>query len=214
MDSNQQDKTHYINSLISYDCEFTAYYDKIEKSRHYVDLQPAITKGAGKLLSLLVRLINAKQVLEIGTAVGYSSHWIVSGLQKTGGHLITIDNHQRTSKEALQNFENSKIDDYVEFINEDAQDVLPALASNYFDIVFLDCSKALYTPLYNQIYRILKKGGLFVIDDTLISFQSTVRDSLKKSVEFFNATLAKDGNYYSTVVDIGHGLTLAIKEGD
>lgn len=206
------DKLSYIDSLINYDCEFNRYYDDILKSRHYIDLQPSITKAAGKLLSLLVTISNSKNVLEIGCGIGYSAHWIVGALKKTGGQLTTIDNHNRTSIEAKENFKKSRIEGYIEFINEDAAKVLPTFNDEKFDLVFLDCSKALYLPLYNEIYRILKRGGLFVIDDTLLNYQENSRDSLKKSVMAFNSQLASDKHYYSTVVDIGHGLTLAIKE--
>lgn len=209
----QKERYDYLTSLFRYDFEFNRMYDEtMRKEREGVDLQPAITPQAGKLLAFLLKGVNAKRVLEIGTGIGYSSHWLAGVLLRNGGKLVTVDSHHRTPQEAKKHFVESGVDGVVEMLHLEAERVLPSFPDGSFDFILQDGGKSFYLPLYDECYRLLKKGGIWAVDDVLFPFEEKARESQQEKIRLFNEKLAKDERYYTITLDIGHGLTLAIKE--
>ena len=201
----------YRLKLTKYDNNFLSDFDKNSREqRQYKDLQPSVDPQSGHLLSFLVRLIGAKRVLEFGTSIGYSSIWLASALKESGGKLITVDNHPRTSIEAKQNFSSSGLDSFINFKNEDAQSVIEYVKPP-FDLIFMDCGKSLYPKFLDKFHFLLRKGGVLAVDDTLFPVEVGVRENLVKYVEEFNLMLKNDSRFYCVTLDIGHGLTLAYK---
>jgi len=211
MSSSEKMRDEYRLKITTYDNAFLADFDKnSRKQREYVDLQPSVDPQSGHLLSFIVRLIGAKRVLELGTSIGYSAIWLASALKESGGELVTIDNHPRTSIEARENFKSSGLDGYINFINEDAEVAIDGLEPG-FDLIFMDCGKALYPLLLDKFHSLLRVGGVLAVDDTLFPVEHGVRKSLTEKVDSFNQQLKSDCRFYSVVLDIGHGLTLAYK---
>ncbi len=212
MSRDRENRQRYLNDHFRYDHPFNRQYDQtVREQRQYVDLQPAITPQAGRLLAFLIRLMNAKRVLELGTSIGYSAHWLASALETTDGKLITVDNHPRTVKEAKTRFENSGLSDRIELIQSDVEKVIPTLARP-FDLIFVDCGKAFYPSILKELYPLLKVGGVLAVDDTLFALEPQAREGLVQKVEEFNRLLNEDPRFYSLMLDIGHGLTLAVKQ--
>lgn len=214
MDSERaKERQHYIDSLFRYDFEFNRLYDEsLRQQREGVDLQPSITPQAGKLLALLIKSADVKLALEIGTGLGYSSHWLAGALKDQGGRLITIDNHHRTPAEAKRYLSSSGLSAAVEQLCLEAKEALVQFPDEQFDLIFQDGGKALYLPLYEECYRLLKVGGILAVDDVLFPFEEQARASQKEKVDRFNQRLAADERFYTVTLDIGHGLSLAIKE--
>lgn len=223
MDVDESDRLGYLMKLFEYDHPFNESYDSLTReSREYVDLQPAADPCSGRLLAFLVRLIGAKRVLELGTSIGYSAHWIAGALDVTDGELVTVDSHLRTGVEARRNFEGSGLAGRIRFINEDAVESLQKLkgeieadkrdgVDSRFNLIFMDCGKSLYPLLLDDFYLLLMDGGLLVVDDTLFPVERGVRSSLAEKVNQFNQFLKADRRFYSVVLNVGHGLTLAWK---
>lgn len=210
--ANEIDKSCYVESLIKKELPFFSEYEEKNRKREYEDLQPAILSSVGALLSILIKATKSKRILEIGTSVGYSTHWLALAAKSSRGKVTTIDNHERTSVEAKSNFKKSKIERYINFIVDDCTLVLPKFKSNSFDFIFLDCSKAIYLNIYDDLARILRGGGILAVDDVLFSYLQNARESQKEKITAFNKRLFDDARFSTTTLDVGHGLTIAYKE--
>lgn len=114
----------------------------------------------GKVLYDLVLKNDYKKALEIGTSTGHSAIWIAWALSKTGGKLITIEINERRYNQALENFEEAGISDYIDARLADAHELVPKLKGP-FDFVFCDADKWWYKNYLIAVLPKLEKGGCF-----------------------------------------------------
>ena len=114
----------------------------------------------GQLLYDLIIENNYTQALEIGTSTGHSGIWIAWALSKTGGKLITIDISESRHKEALENFKEAGLSEYIDARLADAHELVPKLEGP-FDFVFSDADKGWYKNYFIAVYPKLKSGGCF-----------------------------------------------------
>jgi caffeoyl-CoA O-methyltransferase len=128
---------------------------------------PAIQVGPseGKTLNLLLRLIGATKVVEVGTLAGYSALHMARGL-KAGGHLWTIEADPKHAAVARDNLAAAGLLERVTIVIGPALDVLPALEKNGpFDAVFLDADKGNYDQYGRWAARNVRPGGLLIGDN-------------------------------------------------
>lgn len=203
----------YVRGLIRYDNTLLEGLDTEAEKRD--DIQPFIEPELAKLLGVLIRTSGAREILEIGSGIGYSTIWLASSAAKIGGKVTAVDNHPRTIKEAAKNIEASGLEDHIDLRFGDAQVILPemAAAGRQFDLIFQDCGKYVYELVYEDVYRLLRPGGLLFTDDTLLQFDPQVRAGLGRHVAKYNSRLFADLRYYSTILPVGQGICLSIKEG-
>ncbi|MCK5673590.1 MAG: class I SAM-dependent methyltransferase, partial [Spirochaetales bacterium] len=149
------------------------------------DIQPSVEPELGKFLGLIIRLTNAKKVLEIGSGTGYSTLWLGEGVKTTGGKVVTIDNHERTHKEVIKNISNAGLDKWVEKILGNAEDIIDNLSMGW-DIVFQDSGKYLYPLLHDKIVNLTRSGGLIISDDTMFKLNPEVRKGLGDYMDKYN----------------------------
>ncbi|MCF7803276.1 MAG: class I SAM-dependent methyltransferase [Candidatus Marinimicrobia bacterium] len=114
----------------------------------------------GQLLYDLIVENGYTRALEIGTSTGHSAIWMAWALSKTGGKLITIEINDRRYKEALQNFEEAGLSEYIDARLADAHELVPALEGP-FDFVFSDADKGWYLNYFKAIDPKLEVGGCF-----------------------------------------------------
>ncbi len=206
---------NYIDYLRSFIISDNTILDRIEKeSAGRDDIQPYIEPETGKFLSFIVKLINASNVLELGTGIGNSAIWIGEALKGRNGKLLTIDNHPRTKSEAEKNISDSGLDNIVTMIFGNAEDIIENMCKEsklLFDIIFQDCGKYLYPLLYEKIITLVRPGGVIIADDTLFYVNSGVRKNLGKYMDQYNKIVFSDKRLYSTIIPVGHGLTLSLK---
>lgn len=100
------------------------------------------------------------KALEIGTSTGHSAIWIAWALSKTGGRLVTVEIHEGRYREALENFEEAGLSEFIDARLADAHDLVPALPGP-FDFVFLDADKNWYTQYFRDVLPKLEVGGCF-----------------------------------------------------
>ena len=115
----------------------------------------------GQLLYDLVIKGNYKSALELGTSTGHSAIWIAWALSKTGGKLITIEINPKRYEEALRNFEEAGLSEYIDARLADAHDLVRELKGP-FDFVFSDADKAWYKNFFVDIDPRLMVGGCYV----------------------------------------------------
>ncbi|MCP5106758.1 MAG: methyltransferase [bacterium] len=114
----------------------------------------------GKVLYDLIIKHNYKKALEIGTSTGHSAIWTAWALSKTGGKLITIEIDEPTYNEALKNFKEAGLSDYIDARLADAHQLVPKLKGP-FDFVFCDADKGWYKNYFTAVMPKLTVGGCY-----------------------------------------------------
>ncbi len=205
----------YLRELVVYDLELVEILDREHRGRD--DLQPFAEPELGKFLSLLVRMKSMQRVLELGTGIGYSALWVAGALRETGGNITTIDNHHRTNQEARKFFAMSGLGEIIHPIEASIEQLLPVMAQDSpgtYDMIFQDGGKYLYPLVYESVYTLLSPGGILVTDDVLFPVEGAVRKGLKAPVARYNEQLMHDSRYCSSMLPVGHGITVSLKIGD
>ena len=196
--------------------EFTSQYNKeiYYGNQGRDDIQAPVEPEIGRFLAFLIRMTAAKKVLELGTGVGNSTIWLAEAVKEIGGNVTTVDNHPRTWKEACGNIEKSGLKDYVVMIHSDVDEATRLLKEEgaVFDIIFQDCGKYTYTVIYEDVAALVRKGGIIVADDTLFPVCQGVRPNLGRHMDRYNRLVFADQRFFSTLLPVGHGLTLSWKK--
>lgn len=125
-----------------------------------------VPRSSGVLLSQLVKVLGAHNVLEIGTSSGYSGVFLAEALSHTGGMLYTVESHAERFELAKQSFGRAGVVNHVRQIKGHAPEVLDEIPREVvFDLVFLDATKMEYELYLKAILPRLRKGGLMVADN-------------------------------------------------
>jgi predicted O-methyltransferase YrrM len=178
-------------------------------------LQPRMLSGhyQGRLLSLLSKLINPQNILEIGTYTGYSALCLAEGM-KAGGILHTIDINEELLDLQKRYFEASPWKEQIVQHLGDATQIIPALEED-FDLVFIDADKPNYPVYFQQIMEKLRRGGVILSDNVLWS--GKVVEPVKKDDEStqtlleYNRLLAEDERLETVMLPVRDGLTISRK---
>ena len=130
---------------------------------------PIIREDSHKILIEQIKKANPKNILEIGTAVGYSG---IAILKNCKGNLVTIDHDERLLAEANKNFDEEGLLDRVKIVNDDCLVQIALMVAddkynNYFDFIFLDGPKAQYQNMIEGLLMLLKSGGTILVDNVL-----------------------------------------------
>ncbi len=200
----------YIEGFLSIENMQIERLAKEDKDRN--DIQPCVGLHTGKLLSLLIRLINAKKVLEFGTCIGYSAIWMGEALKSTGGKLISVEYNEKLYYEAKKNIERAGLSSVIELIHGDASQVAKELEGE-FDIILQDSSKPLYTEMLDKCIELTRKNGLIIADDTLFKPMG-IPVKFSEPMDRYNKMVFSDKRIYSTILPIGDGATISVKLAD
>jgi predicted O-methyltransferase YrrM len=198
----------YIRSFLAYDNPILP--DMEIQAKTWADTRSFIEPEVAKAICLLIRLMGAKRVLELGTCIGYSGIWIAESLKVTGGKLTTIDYDERLIKEARSNFAAAGVTEFVDFIEGDILRIMDKFEDGCFDMVVQDCKKSLYPELIEQCIRVTRKGGMIVADDTLYRPKG-ITEKLSAHTHKYNEMVFGDKRLYSTIINAGDGVTLSLK---
>ena len=204
----------YINSL---DCGNSDICNTIEKEA-IADEVPIIRKEMGNLLKVLLQLVQPERILEVGTAVGYSSILMSENMPEKCT-ITTIENYDKRIPVARNNFKRAGKENVITLIEGDALEVLKTLEGPY-DFIFMDAAKGQYINYLPDIKRILRKGGLLISDNILQEGEivesryavtrrnRTIHTRIREYV--YELTLTKD--FVISIVPIGDGITLSVKQ--
>jgi predicted O-methyltransferase YrrM len=174
--------------------------------------EPPIEDEMSRLFRLLLNLSKPKKILEIGMSIGFSTTSLALAAKRFGGTVTTIEINESIVDAARKSFEREGVSDIIEIVVGDAKDVVSEMESETFDVVFQDSSKRLYPVMLDDCIRVLKKGGLLLVDDTLFPVIRLPNDwsESDKAIDQFNNALLKQ-NVISTILPIGEGCTIAVK---
>jgi caffeoyl-CoA O-methyltransferase len=166
----------------------------------------------GALLQLLVRILGAKRCIEIGTFTGYSALSVALALPPNG-KIVCCDVSEEWTSIARRYWKKAGVERKIELRLGPALETLKELKGR-FDFAFIDADKPNYWKYYERCLRLLRKGGLVAVDNTLWGgsvIKATDRSESTVALREFNARLAKDRRVDIALVPIGDGLTLALK---
>lgn len=177
---------------------------------HYV---PIIQKETMYFLRFVMSVLRPEKILEIGTAIGYSS-LIFSEYLKEGGKIITVELDSDAASIARENFKKAK-NTSIKLIVGDGADVL-LNTNEQFDVVFLDANKSLYLHSLPNIKRILKKGGVLIADNVLYKgmvasdeLETFRKKTLVKNLRDFLHEISNDGCFTTSILPIGDGISVS-----
>lgn len=168
--------------------------DRTRRRRH---LEPE----AAALLSVVCRATAARRVVEIGTSTGYSTLWLARAVQATGGSVLSVDVDAAAQQRAAATLTRVGLRDQVHLRCADGGAVLRELADGSQDVVLLDSERTAYAGWWPDPLRVLRPGGLLVIDNVL---------SHPDEVAEVRARIAADPTLAWTVSPVGKGLLLAV----
>ena len=160
-----------------------------------------IEAESAKLLGMLVRTQQSKQILEIGTSTGYSTLWLAEAAKSVGGKVQTLEINAFRSAQAKKYAEEFGLENFIDFWVGDASDYL-AQATESYDLILLDAERGCYVSYWNDLKRLLQFSGNTLIVDNVISHAAEVKDFLE--------LIKVDENYMSTVLPVGAGLCLVV----
>lgn len=172
----------------------------------------------GQFLSVLVRAVGARRALEIGVFTGYSLLSTALALPDDG-QLIGLENNELWGEIALGFCKRAGVAHKVDLRIGDAQQSLAALldedgAVGSFDFAFIDANKEGYQTYLDGALRLLRPGGLVVIDNVLwhgAVMNPAARDSETLALQEFNARLRDDQRVAISMIPFADGMTLAVK---
>lgn len=204
----------YINSLY---CGNSDICNTIEKEA-IADEVPIIRKEMGNLLKVLLQLVQPERILEVGTAVGYSSI-LMSENMPENCKITTIENYDKRIPVAKNNFKRAGKEDVITLIEGDALEVLKTLEGPY-DFIFMDAAKGQYINYLPDVKRVLRKGGLLISDNILQEgeivesrYAVTRRNrTIHTRIREYVYELTHSEDFVTSIVPIGDGITLSVKQ--
>ena len=167
----------------------------------------------GRLLKMLVEMIQPQRVLEVGTFSGYSAISMAEGLPE-GGRLYTFEINDEMEDFTRPWIEGSEVADKIEFIIGDALTEAPKLGIT-FDMAFIDGDKRTYCECYEMVMGILRPGGFILADNTLwdghVVDETYSKDHQTQGIVDFNDHVAQDARTEQVILPLRDGLTLIRK---
>ncbi|MDD6504518.1 MAG: O-methyltransferase [Lachnospiraceae bacterium] len=205
-----------VTFINSFDTGNTEILDAIEKEAldTYV---PIIRKEMQSFLKLLLAMKKPMNILEVGTAVGFSAI-LMAEYGPADCEITTIENYDKRIPIARENFVRAKKERQITLLEGDAQEILPTLQGP-FDLIFMDAAKGQYINFMPEVLRLLKKDGVLVSDNVLQ--EGDIVES-HYVVERRNRTIYKRMREYiyelthseqlvTAILPVGDGITVSVK---
>ena len=193
---------------------------EIEKQADERDI-PIVGPAVGRLLYQYARIIGAKQIFEMGSAVGYSTIWWAMAVGD-GGKVHYTDGSRKNADEARGYFERAGVADRIEIHVGDALEVLSE-RKEQFDALFCDIDKPDYPRAARMAPERVRKGGLFLTDNTLWRGEVVYAagnpeytpekdpDQTVRAIVEFNEILYKSPDWFTTIIPLRDGVTVAMR---
>ena len=161
-------------------------------------------------LHLIIKISNTKNVLEIGTFTGLSALSIALALPEDG-KLIALDKDKESNMIAVDFFKKANQDNKIQTIVKPALDSLDELKNYKFDMVFIDADKLNYKEYYEKSLKIIKKGGLIIIDNVLWHGEVVDENNIDKFtliIRELNDYVSRDKRVEQIIIPLGDGMTV------
>lgn len=208
--------TAYINSL---DMGNTPLLNEIEKEAKR-DFVPIIRREMQSFLKVLLSLKEPKRILEVGTAVGFST-LLFCEYGPEGVHVDTIEKYEKRIPIARENFRRAGREADITLYEGDAAEILKGLSGPY-DFIFMDAAKGQYIHFLPQVQRLLVPGGVLVSDnvlqdgDLIESHYAVERRNrtIHKRMREYLYELKHSSAFLTSILPLGDGVTVSVRKED
>ena len=174
---------------------------------------PIVQKEAGKFLEFMVSMKRPLKILELGTAIGYSSI-LMYNAAKTNPDIVTIERSQEMIKLAKENLKKFNLEDKITIKEGDCLEILENLDEE-FDLIFMDAGKGHYNHFLPHCLRLLKQDGIIIADNVLFRGMVPSDDLVKrrkitivKRMRTYLDMVSNDENLITSVIPMGDGIAI------
>ena len=205
------EKIQNVLSRLEKDIDYeTKHLDEIPSEKRL----NCISKNIGMFYNILLKSIDARNILEIGTSVGYSGLWFADAAMlniqsQNKGTIITIDREKFKIENATRNFKEAGINSLIKIKEGDARtilhDIKDEFKENFFDFIFIDADKESYIEYFDLCLPLVRKGGIIAADNIL--FPERFNQLMANYVSY----VRKKSNVQSVTVPIDNGEEITIK---
>lgn len=210
----------YINSL---DQGNTPFLNEIESEALHTRV-PIIRRETQNFLKLMLDIRQPKQILEVGTATGFSA-LLMAEYAPQGCRITTIEKYEKRIPIARENICRGNREDVIELIEGDAAEVLRELAAQHagvYDFIFMDAAKGQYLNFFPDIMKLLSVGGLLISDNVLQDgdiiesrFAVTRRNrTIHSRMREYLYELMNSEKLTTSILPVGDGITVSVKKQD
>ena len=186
---------------------------ELERETYARIYMPQMVSGhlQGRFLSMISKMVQPKNILEIGTFTGYSALCLSEGLQE-GGTLFTIDVNAELETMVRKYFDKAGLSSKIKYLIGNAVEIIPQL-NVLFDLVFIDADKENYSSYYDLVFDKLKGGGVILADNVLWSGKVTEekQDEETKALVAFCDKVQNDNRVDNVLVTIRDGVMMVRK---
>jgi len=174
---------------------------------------PIIGAACGRLLYQLARMVRARRVFELGSAIGYSTTWLARAVGLRGSVFYT-DSDPANARRAKSYLRRAGVHDRVRFLTGDALEMLDSTRGK-FDLIFNDVHKTQYPEAFRRAVPRLRAGGLFVTDNVLWSGlvvrPAATSDAETRSIQEFNRMIYASNDVFTTIIPLRDGIAVCQK---
>lgn len=210
---NEEFIEEYIRSITPKSKDYLMEMESYAEENHVPIIEPEVAQ----LIKVLLKSNKPKNILEVGTAIGYSSLVMADALDGKC-KITTIERRNDMVQLAEANINKTPYRNQIKIIEGEAEEILPKLQDTY-DFIFLDAAKGQYMEFFNYCIKYLKPGGMIVSDNVLfkgmvasdklvIRRKKTIVKRLRSFLKYINEF---DG-YTSSVIPLGDGVAITYKE--
>jgi O-methyltransferase len=218
LEDNWHSKEQLQAFLLQYGCRESDNLKKLrEASATHSCGQMQISPELGQFLKFLIRAAAVKNILELGTFMGYSSLAMAEALPDEG-QIVTCDMNHEWTVVARAHFRSAQLDHKIHLRLGDGQDTLIALSKElprgYFDLAFIDADKKNYLNYYQLVFPLVRQGGVIILDNIFYSgriFDVHNQKDSTQGIREINAFLKDDPRVEISMLPIDDGITLAWK---
>ena len=173
----------------------------------------SVGKVEGKLLQMLIKISNARQVVEVGTFTGYSALAMAEALPQDGV-LTTLESSREFADIAQRYFEKSPYGYKIQLKLGPALQSLKAIPDNSADFVFIDADKPSYGLYFDEALRILRSGGIILVDNVFWRykiFKKKITNENARAIAAFNEKVRREGRVEKVMLSVRDGVYLIRK---
>jgi predicted O-methyltransferase YrrM len=200
---------HYLDALLPARDSILA---EMERYAAKQDV-PIVGPACGRVLHQQARLIRAKRIFEMGSAIGYSTLWLARAVGPKGVVYYT-DSEPANAERARAYLKRAQMLGRVEILVGDALECFRRTGGR-FDLVFNDVSKVQYPEVFRLVVPRIRKGGLFITDNVLwsgrVARQAPKKDRETEAIRKFNKLVYGAKNLFTTIVPLRDGLAVCYK---